>query len=341
MKQLRFPSAEFARRARAACLTACLVLGALAALAPVRDAAAQAWPARPVKLVVPLPPGSGMDLLARALAQKLTGVWNQPVVVENRPGASTIVATEAVAKSPADGYTLLFGLDTGFTVNPHLFAKLPYDAVRDFQPITLVTSFAVVLVAHPSVPAGSVAELIALAKSQPGKITYGSIGSGSQMHLLSAMLENKADIRMTHVPYKGIPQMTLATLAGETQLTWVGVFTARPHVQAGKLKALGYSGTKRTTGMPDVPTLAELGYPDVEMSVWYGFLAPAGTPRPIVDRIHADVLKVMADPEVRERDLLGRGYEPSGLGPEEFAAYMRRESAQRAVMVRVSGAKVE
>jgi tripartite-type tricarboxylate transporter receptor subunit TctC len=161
------------------------------------------------------------------------------------------------------------------------------------------------------------------------------------MHLLSAMLENKAGIQLLHVPYKGIPQMSLAVLTGEVQLTWVGVFTARPQVQAGKLKALGYSGTKRSNLMPDVPTLAEQGYPDVEMSVWYGILAPAGTPRAIVDRIHGDVTKVMADPEFREKEMLAKGYEPSGLGPEEFAALMRRESQARAVMVKISGAKVD
>jgi len=197
------------------------------------------------------------------------------------------------------------------------------------------------LVATPSLPANNVAELIALAKAQPGKISYGSIGSGSQMHLLSAMLGNKAGIELLHVPYKGIPQMMTAVLTGEIQLTWVGVFSARPLVQAGRLKALGFGGTKRAPMMPEVPTLAELGYPQVEASVWYGLLAPAATPRPLIERIHADVLKLLQDPEFRDKEMLSKGYEPSGLGPDEFAALIVRETAARGVMVKISGARAE
>ncbi len=313
----------------------------LALLFVINSVDAQTWPQRPVRLVVPLPPGSGSDLLARGLAQRLTALWGQPVVVDNRPGGNMIIATDAVAKSAPDGYTLLFGVDTSFTVNPHLYAKLPYDAVKDFQPVTHLTSFGVVLVANPSVPANNLAELVALAKKQPGKVSYASIGSGTQMHLLSAMLENKAGVQLLHVPYKGIPQMSLAVLTGEVNMTWVGVFTARPQVQSGKLKALAYSGPSRSNLMPDVPTAIEQGYPDVEMSVWYGILAPAGTPRAIVERVHADVVRVMADPEFREKEMLGKGYEPSGLGPEQFAALMAKESQQRAVMVKISGAKAD
>ena len=313
----------------------------LALLFVINGVDAQTWPQRPVRLVVPLPPGSGSDLLARGLAQRLTALWGQPVVVDNRPGGNMIIATDAVAKSAADGYTLLFGVDTSFTVNPHLYAKLPYDAVKDFQPVTHLTSFGVMLVANPSLPANNLAELVALAKKQPGKISYASIGSGTQMHLLSAMLENKAGVQLLHVPYKGIPQMSLAVLTGEVNMTWVGVFTARPQVQSGKLKALAYSGPSRSSLMPDVPTAIEQGYPDVEMSVWYGVLAPAGTPRAIVERVHADVVKVMADPEFRDKEMLAKGYEPSGLGPEQFAALMAKESQQRAVMVKLSGAKAD
>jgi len=323
---------------------AVLIAAGLIAVTPVAPAHAQApsaWPSKTVRLVVGLPPGSGSDLVARALAQRLTMQWGQSVVVENRPGANTIVANELVARASPDGHTLLFGLDIGFTVNPHLYAKLPYDPVKDFAPITLITSFATLLVTTPSLAANNVAELIALAKAQPGKISYGSIGSGSQMHLLSAMLGNKAGIELLHVPYKGIPQMTTAVLTGEVQLTWVGVNTSKPLVQAGRLKALGFGGTKRAAMMPEVPTFAELGYPDVAMSVWYGLLAPAGTPRPLVERIHADVLKILQDPEFRDREMLARGYEPSGLGLDEFAALIARESAAAAVMVKISGARVE
>jgi tripartite-type tricarboxylate transporter receptor subunit TctC len=301
----------------------------------------QTWPTRPVRLVVPLPPGSGIDLVARSYAQKMTLAWGQPVVVDNRPGANTIVANESVAHAASDGYTLLFGLGNGFTVNPHLYARLPYDPVKDFAPIILLTAFSVVLVAHPSVPANDVAGLVELARARPGQVTYGSIGSGSEMHLLSEMLGNKAGIKLVHVPYKGIPQMTTAVLSGEVQLAWVGVFTSKPLVQSGRLKALGYSGAKRAPLMPEVPTLAEQGYPEVQMSAWFGLLAPAGTPRALIERIYADTAKLLADPGFRDKELLARAYEPSGLGPEEFAAYMRKESADYAVMVKISGARVE
>ena len=317
------------------------LIAAAALAAPAYAQAPAAWPTKTVRLVVGLPPGSGSDLLARSLAQRLTMQWGQSVVVENRPGASTIVANEAVAHAAPDGHTLVFAIDGGFTVNPHLYAKLPYDPIKDFAPITLITTFGTLLVATPSLPANNLAELIALAKAQPGKISYGSIGSGSQMHLLSAMLGNKAGIQLLHVPYKGIPQMMTAVLTGEVQLTWVGVFSARPLVQAGRLKALGMGGAKRAPMMPDVPTLAELGYPEVEASVWYGLLAPAGTPRALVERIHADVLKVIRDPEFRDKEMLSKGYEPSGLGPDEFAALIVRETAARGVMVKISGARAE
>lgn len=320
---------------------AAALIAAAALTAPVHAQAQSAWPSKTVRMVVGLPPGSGSDLLARALSQRLTMQWGQSVVVENRPGANTILATESVARATPDGHTLLFAIDGGFTVNPHLYAKLPYDPIKDFAPVTMITTFGTVLVATPSLPANTVAELVALAKAQPGKINFGSIGAGSQMHLLSAMLGNKAGIELLHVPYKGIPQMMTAVLTGEVQLAWVGVFSSRKLVQAGRLKALGFGGTKRAPMMPEVPTLAELGYPEVEASVWYGLLAPAGTPRPLIERIHADVLRIIQDPEFRDREMLARGYEPSGLGPEEFAALILRETASRAVMVKISGAHVD
>ena len=300
-----------------------------------------AWPERPVRLVIGIGPAAGSDLLARAMAQRLTSLWGQPVVVENRVGANGIIATEAVAKSAPDGYTLLFSTDSAFTVTPHLHAKLPYDALRDFAAVTLITEFGTVLVANASLPVNSVAELIELAKKEPGKLTYSSIGAGSQMHLISEMLNNKAGITLSHIPYKGIPQMVSAVLTGEVNLTWVGVFSARPQIKSGKIKALAYSIGRRTSFMPEVPTFAELGYPDVDKGVWYGVLAPARTPRPLVERIHAGIKKLLDEPEFREKELLSKGYEPSGLGPDEFAALMRRQFAAGAIMVKVSGAQVE
>jgi tripartite-type tricarboxylate transporter receptor subunit TctC len=299
------------------------------------------WPARPVRLLIGIAPAGGSDLLARALAQRLSTQWRQPVVVENRVGANTIIATDAVAKSAPDGHTLLFALDHAFTVTPHLYSKVPYDALKDFAPVTQLTEFGTVLVANASLPAGNAGELIALARKEPGKITYGSIGSGSQMHLITEMLNNKAGISLSHIPYKGIPQVVSAVLTGEVNLTWVGVFSARPHIKSGKLKPLAYSISRRSSFMPEVPTFAELGYPDVEKGVWYGVMAPARTPRPLVERIHADIRRLLEEPEFREKELLSKGYDPTGLGPEEFAALIRRQHAAGANLVKVSGAQVE
>jgi tripartite-type tricarboxylate transporter receptor subunit TctC len=325
------------KRAAAAALAAA---GIGAAAAPLQ-ALAQAYPNKPVRMVIGLPPGGGSDPLARVLSQRLSLMWGQPVVVDNRPGANTIIATDIVAKAPADGHTLLFGFDHSFTLNPHLYSKLPYDPIKDFAPVTQLASFAVPLVAHPSLPANTVQELVALAKAEPGKISYGSIGIGSHMHIITELLNNKAGINLVHVPYKGIPQMTTAVLTGEVQLTWFGVFTTRPLAAAKRVKVLAYSGTKRTPLMPDVPTFAEVGYPGVDISVWYGVLATGGTPRAIVDKIHGDITKVMADPEFREKEMMSKAYEPSGLGPDEFAAHIRRELAARAEVVKISGAKVD
>ena len=326
---------------RSAAIGVTLSTAMFAAICAPSAQAQSPWPSKPVRMVLGLPPGSGSDLLARALAQRLTPMWGQSVVVDNRPGAATNIGTEAVARATPDGHTILFGIDIGLTINPHLYAKMPYDTFRDFAPITLLCSFGLVLVAHPPLAANNVAELIALAKSEPGKITYASIGAGSQMHLLSEMLAHKAGIKLLHVPYKGMGQMMTATLSGEVQLTWAGMFSARGLVSSGRLKALGFSATKRSPMMPGVPTFVEMGMPEVEMGVWYGLLAPAGTPRAIIDRIHADTARLLAEPEFRDKEVLPKGYEPIGAGPEAFAAFLKRDFARQGEMVRISGAKVE
>ena len=224
--------------------------------------AAHAWPTKPVRIVVAYPPGGGIDVLARQLADKLTPAWGQPVVVENRPGANTIVATDAVAKSAADGHTILMTTDATFSINPHLYAKLPYDAQRDFTPVTMLVLLHQLLVAHPSLPANSLSELISLAKQKPGAINYASYGSGSQPHLAGEMLKKKAGIDLVHVPYKGISLAVPAVIAGEVQLTFAGIATSMPQLKAGRIKAIAIGGKARSPLLPQVPTFAELGYPE-------------------------------------------------------------------------------
>ena len=303
--------------------------------------AAPSWPTKPVRLVLGLPPGSGSDLLARALAQRLTPQWGQSVVVENRPGANTIIATELVAHAAPDGHTLLFGIGYSFTLIPHLYAKVPYDPVRDFAPITLLAHFGTVLVVNASLPVNNVAELIALARSQPGKITYGSIGSGSSPNLMWEMIDHKAGIKLLHVPYKGQSQLMTAVLTNEVNTTWAGVFTVRPHVRTGKVRALAYSAEKRSSAMPDLPTIAEAGYPEATTEVWYGLFAPAGTPRALIDRIHRNVGALIADREFQAKEIFSKGYEPGGLGPDDMAALIRRDFDAGAELVRISGARAE
>lgn len=308
---------------------------------PNVTSSADPWPTRPVKIVIGLPPGSGSDLLARALAQELTETWKQPVIVENKPGGSGIIAASTVAKSPPDGTTLFLAIDANITTNPFVFKSLPYDPVKDFAPVTMLMTFSTLLVAHPSVPVGTIKELIAKAKAAPGTFTYGSLGEGSNMHLLNATFEQSAGIKMMQVPYRGIPQMTTAIMTGEVQFGWLGAFTAKPLIEEGRLKALGVSGSTRSNLLPQVPTFAEEKLPEVDVTVWYGLLAPAATPTPIVNRIHESVARVIAQPAFREKHLIPKGYEPSGLGTKAFADHIRKELVSREKMVKQAGVKLQ
>jgi tripartite-type tricarboxylate transporter receptor subunit TctC len=263
------------------------------------------------------------------------------VVVENRPGANTIVATDAVAKSPADGLTVLMTTDATFSINPHLYPKLPYDAQRDFIPVTMLVLLQQLLAAHPSLPANTLAELVRLAKEKPGSINYASYGSGSQPHLSGEMLKYRAGIDLVHVPYKGISLAVPAVMAGEVQLTFAGIATSMPQLKAGRIKAIAIGGAKRSPLLPEVPTFAELGYPEVETHAWFGFFLPAGSPREAVSRIHADTRRILDEPEFRQKQLIDKGYEVVGSSPEEFAAYIRKDSESRARAVKISGAKAE
>ena len=304
-------------------------------------AQAQTWPAKPVRIVVAYPPGGGIDVMARQIADRLGSAWGQPVVVENKPGANTIVATDAVAKSAPDGHTVLMTTDATFSINPHLYARLPYDAQRDFVPVTMLVLLQQMLVAHASFPANSLDELIKLAKAKPGSINYASYGSGSQPHLSGEMLKNKAGIDLVHVPYKGISLAVPAVMAGEVQLTFAGIATSTAPLKAGRIKALAIGGPRRSPLFPQVPTFTELGFPEVETHAWFGLFLPAGSPKEAVSRIHADVKRVLDDPEFRQKQLIDRGYDVVGSAPDEFVRYLRRDSESRARAVKISGARAE
>ncbi len=304
-------------------------------------AQAQTWPAKPVRIVVAYPPGGGIDVLARQLAEKLTAQWGQPVVVENKPGANTIVATDSVAKSAPDGYSVLMTTDATFSINPHLYAKLPFDTQRDFVPVTMLVLLQQLLLAHPALPADTLAQLIAFAKNNPGKVNYASYGSGSQPHLAGEMLKYKAGIDLVHIPYKGISLAVPAVMAGEVQLTFGGIATSTAPLKSGRVKALAIGGPKRSALFPEVPTFAELGYPEVETHAWFGLFLPAGSPREAVNRIYQDTRKIIEEAEFRDKQLIGRGYDVVGSSPEEFAAYIRKDSESRARAVKISGAKAE
>src|SRR5690349_16015851 len=311
------------------------------ALALVAFAAVAAAQTKPVRMVVAYPPGGGIDVMGRQIAEKLTAAWGQPVVVENKPGANTILAAETVAKSAPDGNTVLFTTDATFSINPHLYTRLPYDAERDFIPVTMLVLLQQLLVANPSLPANNLAELIALAKAKPGAINYASYGSGSQPHLSGEMLKYKAGIDLVHVPYKGISLAVPAVMAGEVQLTFAGIATSMPQLKAGRIKALAIGGPKRSPLLPEVPTFAELGYPEVETHAWFGFFFPVRTPGEAVQRLYADTKKILEEPEFRQKQLIDKGYDVVGSSPAEFAAYIKRDSENRARAVRISGAKAE
>ena len=315
-------------------------LAGLLLLCATALASAQDYPVKPIRLIVPFPPGGGNDTVARAIAQQMGPALGQPVVIDNRPGAGGSVGADAVAKAPADGYTLFLAGVGSHAVNPNLHSKLPYDAIRDFAPITLVASAPSVLVVNAGVPARSIAEFTAYARANPGKLNYASNGNGSAAQLAAAMYESMAGVRMVHVPYKGIAPALQDLLGGEVQLMFGTIVALVPHVQAGKLRALAVTSRKRSALLPDVPTLAESGLPDYQAGSWYGILAPAGTPRPIVERLHAEIVKAVRAPEVSKR-LAAEGAEVIGSTPEEFGAHIKAEIARVASVVRASGIKMD
>jgi len=302
-------------------------------------AGAQTYPSRLVRIVVPLPPGGSNDLLARLVAERLAPVLGQPVVVENRPGASGNIGTELVARSAPDGHTLLMA-NTAHVINPSLFAKLPYDPIRDFAPVALMSSVHFALVVHPSVPARSVKEFIATAKARPGALTFASAGNGAPHHLAMELLKSMARVELTHVPYKGAGQFVPALVTGEVSSVIGAINSLLPHVKAGRLRILGMAGNRRTPLLPEVPTIAEAALPGFALDNWGGMLAPAGTPRSVIDRLYGEIVKVLRDPQAAER-LTSQGIELIPSTPDEFQALMKSHLAKWARVVREAGIKVE
>jgi tripartite-type tricarboxylate transporter receptor subunit TctC len=303
-------------------------------------ACAQSYPARPIRLIVPFPPGGGNDTVARAIAQEASPALGQSIVVDNRPGAGGIIGAQEAARAPADGYTLFLGGVGSHAVNPNLHSKLPYDAIKDFAPITLVASAPSVLVVHPSVPARTIAEFTAYTRANPGKLNYASNGNGSSSHMAAVLYETNAGVKMTHVPYKGLGPALTDLMSGRIELMFNSIVAIVPHIQSGKLRALAVTSRKRSSLLPEVPTIAESGWPEYEAGSWYGILAPAGTPPAVIERLHAEIVKSLKTAEVQKR-LAGEGAEIIGSTPAEFAAHIKGELARMREAVRASGIHVE
>ena len=317
----------------------CAFVVTLACLSAL-PAGAQEYPARPVRVVVPFPPGGGSDIIARVVAQKLTGSLGQAVVVENRAGASGNIAAEIVAKSAADGYTLLFG-NSSLSISPAVFKKLNYDPVRELMPISMASSYPFALAAHPSLPVRSVKELVALAKAKPDALAYASAGAGTMSHMAMELLRLRTGgLQLQHLPYKGAAPASVSLISGETQIAFLVMPVAAVQVKAGKLRGLGVAAPARSSALPEMPTMREAGIAGHEAVQWNGFFAPARTPQSVIDRLHREVAKTVHLPDVRQR-FEAEGATPSGNSPSEFAAFYRAEAEKWADVARLSGTKLD
>jgi len=309
-------------------------------LASGAGAHAQTYPAKPIRLIAPFPPGGSTDLLARLIGQKLTEAWGQQIIVENRGGAGGTIGVELAARAAPDGYTIVMGHIGTFGANPTLYPKLPYDAIRDFAPITLLAMVPNAMVVHPALPVHTVKDLLAIARAKPGQVLYGSGGSGSAAHLAMVYFELLAKVKLTHIPYKGTGPAIYDLIAGQTSTMITGMAALMPHIKSGKLRPIAVGTAKRLAVLPEVPTIAEAGVPGYEATQWYGILAPAATPREIVMKLNAEMVKALRLPDVKER-LAGDGVLPVGNTPEEFAAHIKSEIARWAPVVKASGARPE
>jgi tripartite-type tricarboxylate transporter receptor subunit TctC len=324
-------------------LTARLValLSAMLVLAPVALAQTQAqYPSKPIRLVVPFPAGGTTDILARAVAQKLSEAWGQQVIVDNRPGAGGNIGSDIVAKAAPDGYTLVMGTVGTHAINPSLYRKMPYDHVKDFAPVILVAGVPNVLVVNPSLPVHTVRELVDYAKANPGKLNFASSGNGTSIHLSGELFKTMAGVQMTHVPYKGSAPALTDLMGGQVQLMFDNLPSSLQLIQAGKLRAIAVTSTARAAALPDVPTIAESGLPGFEASSWFGVLAPAGTPREIVTKLNATIGAWLATPDAKDK-LLSQGAIAAGGTPEAFARHIDAETAKWAKVVKMSGAHID
>lgn len=300
---------------------------------------AQTYPDKPIRMVLPFPPGGGTDSLARVILPRMSQALGQPIVIDNRPGAGGIVAAEIVAKSAPDGYTLFMGSSTGITAAPSLY-KLAYDPIKDFAPITQFATASFVLAVHPSVPATNVSQLVALAKAKPGSLNYASGGIGSPLHLAAELFKSRAGVNIVHVAYKGGVAAVMAVLAGEAQVIFGSVAASLAQVRAGKLRALAVTGLKRTSLTPELPTMVESGFPGFNVQAWNSLEAPAGIPRDIIRRLHDETVKVLRMPDVLE--LMNKiGYTPTGTTPEQYAEIKRTESAMWAKVIKDANIRAE
>jgi len=312
---------------------------ALLALLLSVSANGQAYPNRPIKIIVPFAQGGAADLLSRMVAQRLQEAWGQPVIVENRTGANGNIGMEAAAKSAPDGYTLVQAPNGNIVVNPNLFQKLPYTE-KDFAPVSQIAKVENVLVVNPGIAANSVPELLALARAQPGKISFASPGVGSQAHLAGEFLRLRGNVDLLHIAYKGVGPALNDVLGGQVSMMFAAIPSAQPHVKAGKLRALGVASLQRSSAMPDVPTVAEQNLPGFEAVSWYSILAPAGTPKEIVERVSGEIARMLAQPETREK-LAGIGATAIGGTPEQLAAVIQDESARYADLFKKAGIRAE
>jgi len=326
------------RRKRYTALFAMLAL--TAGLAAWSTASAQAYPARPIRFVIPYPPGGASDVTARTLGAKMAETWGQQVLVDNRAGANGIIALELAAKAPPDGYTILMANLGPNAINPSVYTKLPYDPIKDFSPVTLTTLVPQLLVVHPSLPAKSVQELVALAKTRPTQLSFASAGIGASNHLSGELFRMMAGIKLTHVPYKGDTPAMTDIIAGQVAIMFPTAIAATPHVKSAKLRALAATSAKRIASMPDLPTVAESGIAGFEAVSWGGVMAPAGTPKDIVAKLHAEITRILGLPDVRER-LSGLGAEIVASTPAEFAAYLRSEIDKWSKVARAANVKLD